>query len=490
MPAWFATLQRTEFDWQFYAESKTACKALNGSGSSGNCFWPRGKLLGGSSAINLMLYVRGNYRDYDLWAAQGNRDWNFDSVLPYFKKSEANHFPPFVYADHGKYHSDSGPLNIDFYGSSPFAKVFIDAGMEDGYPFISDINADEHIGYTYVQGTCYDRRRQSTAKAFLVPAKSRKNLRVIKHGLVTNILIDKQNRAYGIKYKRNGKTLEALAKKEVILSAGAIMSPVILMLSGIGPKEQLKKHKIPLKRDAPAGEHLIDHAYTLIAFQFDPTPTDPTAQLDATFNLAVHNTGPLTNVGISPLCAFINTVKGEKLPNVQLMYFWFTQNSPNVAAYIKTRQFKPEIAEKLLSVSKTHDIGAILVTHLHPNSTGHIRLNGSSICDKPIIKPRYFSAQDDLETMITAIRHQLSYTKSKSYSQKHGGFIRFPIAECDAIEFDSDAYWKCYVSYMAATLYHPVGTCKMGPRSDPEAVVDHRLRVRGIDRLRVIDASM
>lgn len=484
MPALFAATQRTEYDWQFYAPSDTACNALNGS-----CFWPRGKTLGGSSSMNLMLYVRGNVQDFDHWSALGNNGWDFKSVLPFFKKSEFNHFSQFVYQDNGKYHSDSGLLNIDFYGDSPFAKVFIDAGIEDGYKFINDINADEYVGITKVQGTCYQGRRQSTAKAFLATAKNRKNLRVVKYGLVEKILLNKHNRAYAIRYKRKGKSVKAYAKKEVILSAGAIMSPTVLMLSGIGPKEHLKKHKISVKRDSPVGNHLIDHLYTLIFFEFDPTPTAVNAN-DNTYNLAIHNSGPLTNAGISPLCAFINTDKSAKFPNIELMFFWYTQNSPNLPAYIKTRLFKYGIAKKLTEVNQKHDIGAVLVTMLHPNSSGYIRLNSSSIRDKPFIKPGYFSAKSDYETMIKAIRHQISYTNSKSYSGKHGKFIRLPLPECDVHEFDSEEYWKCYIWYMAATLYHPVGTCKMGPHSDPEAVVDDRLRVRGVKGLRVIDASM
>lgn len=447
-------------------------------------------MLGGSSAMNLMIYVRGNMRDFDLWAAKGNKGWSYQSVLPFFKKSEANNFPQFVYGNNGKYHSASGPLNIDFYGSSPFAKIFIDAAIEGGYSYINDINANEHIGITNLQGTCYQGRRQSTAKAFLVPAKNRTNLRVVKFGLVKEILIDSKNRAYGIKYERKGKIVKAHAKKEVILSAGAIMSPVVLMLSGVGPKEHLKKHNIHVKQDSPVGQSLRDHINTQIFFEFDPTPTDPNAGLDNTYNLAIHNSGALTNVGVSTLSSFINTDKRAKFPNYQTMYFYFTQNSPNLVAYNETQQFIYPIANKLLNVNKNHDIGSILIIMLHPKSTGYVHLNGTSIYDKPIIKPKYFSAKEDYDTMIAAIRQQISHAKSKSFAGKNGKFIKLPIAACDSIEFDTYDYWKCYITYMAATLYHPVSTCKMGPRSDPGAVVDDRLRVRGVDGLRVVDASM
>lgn len=376
----FSAIQRTEYDWQFHAESNTACKALNGS-----CFWPRGKCLGGSSAINLMLYVRGNVQDFDLWSSMGNKGWDFESVLPFFKKSENNHFSTFLYDNQGRYHSDSGPLNVDYYGDSPFAKIFIDAAIEDGYKFLSDINSNKYIGYTKVQGTCYQGRRQSTAKAFLAPAKNRTNLHVVKYGLVEKILLDKHDRAYGITYKRRGKTINAYVRKEVIMSGGAIMTPVVLMLSGIGPAKHLKRRKIPVKIDLPVGKNLLDHIYTQIFFQFDPTPTDPLAAFANTFNLAIQNSGDLTNIGISTMSGFINTDKTAQFPNIQLMYFWFTQNSLKLQSYIKTRAFKYEVARKLLEVNKKHDIGSILVTLLHPNSTGYIHLKSSSINDKPQI---------------------------------------------------------------------------------------------------------
>lgn len=172
------------------------------------------------------------------------------------------------------------------------------------------------------------------------------------------------------------------------------------------------------------------------------------------------------------------------------MYFWYTQNSPNVPAYINTRKFNYQISQKLLSANKQHDIGAVLVTMLHPKSSGSVHLNSSSIYDKPIIKPNYFSSEEDYSTMITMIRQQIAYLNSTSYSKRNGKLMKVPLPECDEFQFDTDDYWKCYIKFMAATLYHPVGTCKMGPSTDSEAIVDHRLRVRGINGLRVIDASM
>lgn len=474
--------QLTNYDWQFYAETKTACKGM--AKNCTNCsFWPRGKVLGGSSAINQMIYVRGNKRDFDLWASKGNKGWDYESVLPFFKKSEANHFLPFVYKDNGRYHSNTGPLNIDYCGYHSIDRVFVEAGMENGYPYLDDINANQYIGYLNTQGTCYGGRRQSTAKAFLVPIKKRSNLHIVKHGLVKKVCINKKRRAYAIKYERNGKTIKAYAKKEVILSAGSIMNPVIMMLSGVGPKEHLKEHNIRVKCDLAVGQNLIDHIYSFVLFKFDPT-LSILDELDVvkTYELAIHNSGLLLECVMS--MAFINTNKSAEFPNIELMHLYFPQN------YKKFDLFNQKIIEKLHRLNKKYDIGSSNVILLQPKSRGYIHLNGSSIHNKPIIEAGYFSVKEDLETLITAVRQQVSHVKSNAFRKKNGKFIESMISECEGIEFDTNEYWECYISHLSQTIYHPVGTCKMGPICDSDAVVDDRLRVHGIDGLRVIDASM
>lgn len=441
--------------------------------------------------MNLMLYVRGFDRDYNRWHSDGNNGWNFEDVLPFFKKSESNQWDPFVEYDNGRYHSGSGPMKVSFYGgTSEFAKIFYQAGMERGIPFIKDINADEHHGFLNLQGTVFNGRRQSTAKAFLIPAKNRTNLHIIKHAFVKKILINETNRAYGILFDINGTTYTATARKEVILSAGAVMSPVLLMQSGVGPKEHLQENNIPCKADLPVGLNLLDHVYTLIFFEFNPTPTSPTMQLDNIYNFAIHNEGPLTSAGIAQLGLFINTTQPTSYPDVQTIYFWHTQNSPTLLSYIKIRQFKNEIASTLLEKTKNHDIGVILVTLLQPKSSGQIRLNGTSPYSKPNIDPNYFSNSDDTKTMIRALRQQLSFVDTASFQKNGGKFIRFPLDECDKFNYQSDDYFECYIKYFSATEYHPVGTCKMGPKSDSSAVVDSELKVHNVDGLRTIDASM
>lgn len=478
-------MQRSEYDWQFHAKSTTACKGL-----IGGCFWPRGKMLGGSSSMNLMLYLRGFDRDYNRWHSDGNKGWSFEDVLPFFKKSESNQWDPFVEYDNGKYHSRSGPMKVSFYGGdSDLAKIFYEVSMERGIPFIKDINADEHHGFVNLQGTVFGGRRQSTAKAFLIPARNRTNLHIIKHAFAKKILINNMNRAYGVQFDLDGKTYKAHATKEVILSAGTVMSPVLLMQSGVGPRKHLQKNNISCKVDLPVGLNLLDHIYAMIFFEFNPTPTSPTMQFDNIYNFAIHNDGPLTYAG-TRLALFMNTTQRSSYPDVQVLYSWHTQNSPTLVSYIKLRQFKKEIADTLLEKTKNHNVGAFLVTLLQPKSSGRIRLNGTSPYNKPIIDPNYFSHPDDMKTMIRALRQQISYVDTASYRNNGGKVIKFPLDECDKFKYQSDDYFECYIKYFAATEYHPVGTCRMGPKSESTAVVDSELKVHKVQGLRTIDASM
>lgn len=481
-------MQRTEYDWNFKVESTTACKGLvNG------CLWPRGKMLGGSSGINLMLYVRGFDRDFNRWNSEVKGGWGYEEVLPFFKKSESNQWNPFVEYSDGRYHSELGPLKVGFFGGpNDFAQIFYEAGMEQGIPYIKDINADKHHGFVTLQGTVYNGRRQSTAKAFLIPAKNRTNLHIIKHAFVTKILIDGDNRSYGVQFLLNGHTFEARANKEVILSAGSIMSPVLLMQSGVGPKKQLQKHMINCKANLPGvGSNLQDHVSVILFFEFQSTaPISPTSDLDNVYNFAVHSNGSWTSAGISQLVSFFNTTDYPSYPDIQTYYSWHTQNSPSLPKFIQMRRFKEEIAGILLEKTKDRNIAVVIVTLVQPKSRGEIRINGSSTNSEPIIEPNYFSDPDDMKTMIRALKQQISFVDTDSYRKNFVKLIRLPLVECDRFNYQSDKYFECYIKYLASTLFHPVGTCKMGTKPDPSAVVDSELKVHCVKGLRTIDASM
>lgn len=342
-------MQKTEIDWQFYTESNDSCLGQTTQG----CFWPRGKVLGGSSTINYMLYVRGNPADFNRWSELGNVGWDYENVLPYFKKLELNHHEDFVNYKNGKYHSADGLQNIDFFatdGTESQRELLLKAAIEAGNPHIDDINADIGLGYLNLQGFHYDGFRQSAAKSYLVPAKKRRNLHVIKNAMAQKVLIDENNKAYGVEFLYNGnKNFKAIAKKEVIVSCGSVMSPHLLMLSGIGPKEQLEPLGIEVKSDLAVGKNLIDHPGVTLWFRFDPTSTSPLNVLETVTQYITTRTGYLSSIGATQFSGFINTVNGTGAPDFQLQFFYFTKSSYQLPFFLNIFNYVDDLKQKLLS---------------------------------------------------------------------------------------------------------------------------------------------
>lgn len=474
----------TKYDWQFNAPNTMACKSI-----VGGCYIPRGKMLGGTSSINNMLYVRGNRRDFDQWETDyGVPGWNYDTVLKYFKRFEGNQNRAFVQYENGRFHNASGPVKIDYFGDLlPQQNVVLNAAAEQGFPIIDDINADKMIGFVRLQGNYIQGRRWSTAKSHLIPAKNRPNLHVIKHAFVTKILINNQREAFGVQFNYKGKTMKAFSRKEVILSAGALMSPVILMHSGIGPRNQLEKFNISLKCDLSVGENLLDHIATYIFFKLNPTKTEHSNSLDSVYNFAIHNSGPL--VTSSQLAAFIN-VTNSMYPDVEMTYDPYERNSTNFRKYLKNFRYKKIFRKPLAEVNIHNDVAVIKVRLLQPKSRGKVTLNGKSPFDKPLIEPNYFIYGDDLDVMLNGVKLQLSLLETKALQKIGAKFIWIPIDECDRFPRLSDDYLKCFIRYSTFTDHHFCGTSKMGPDSDRTAVLDPLLRVRNIFRLRQIDAGM
>ncbi|XP_031628483.1 glucose dehydrogenase [FAD, quinone]-like [Contarinia nasturtii] len=494
IPGMSFSLQKTRVDWQFNGISKTACKAM-----VDGCYWPRGKVLGGSSTINSMEYVRGIAKDYDYWAELGNFGWDFESVLPFFKKSENQQQKTFVEYENGRYHSNKGPMKVDFLGPiGDIEKIFIAAANESGIPFVDDINADKHHGFISMQGTIADARRQSTAKAFLMPAKNRRNLKIIKHAFVEKILIDENKRAYGVQFVvgENCKTcgncknrMIARAQKEVILSAGAVMSPILLMLSGVGPANELANRSIPVKSDLiGVGQNLFDHIYALLIFKFDAVPSSPTDSLDYLYQFLTKNAGPYALP--TQMAAFLSTTNDTSTPDIELYVYFFPPNSPDFANLIELMNYQPEIKQHLYETNAKFSMGIVLPVLLHPKSSGFVKLNGTCAHNKPKIFPNYFKHQDDIDRLVVSIKQQVAFTSTKAYQSFGGEYLRLPIPKCDQLTYESDEYWRCYISYMSMSDYHGVGTCKMGPITDRSAVVDARLNVYNISSLRVVDASI
>lgn len=442
-----------------------------------------------------MVYVRGNKRDYDTWEELGNPGWGYAQALKYFKKSEGNQVDWIMEMNQGKFHRPGGPLKVDSFNSIETLKtVIFESAFELGYVEQVDINKDdEYLGFVTAQGTLYKGERHSTAKAFLNPIWARDNLRIIKNAFVTDLIVN-DGKVEGIRFELNGKKLEAKARKEVIVSAGAVNTPKLLMLSGIGKAADLKKHGIKVVKDLPVGYNLQDHSCTAVNFQFhkktaqDHSPRDIT---DSLFSYLKYRVGKFAGTGFSDMMGFINTVNKTAIyPDIQYHFFGQPKKMIGFTDGLQNLGYNDDFISQMVKSNNEAETVQVGVTLLNPKSRGTIKLRSSDPKDAPVIDANYFGEPEDLDTVVRGIREFLKFLPTENFKIHTGELYRFKIEECDKLEYDSDDYWKCFVSYFATTIFHPSGTCKMGPDSDPEAVVDPRLRVRGVKGLRVVDASI
>ena len=463
IPAAYSKLNRTTVDWAYETEPQE--HVLNRK-----IFLPRGKTLGGSSSTNAMAYVRGNRADYDDWAALGNIGWGYEDVLPYFKKSENNE------QIHDKFHGTSGELNVTFAKSfkTPFADTFVDACIEKGFARNEDYNGAEQSGAGFFQFTIKNGKRHSAASAFLKPAMKRPNLKVVTKALTKRVLI-KNDRAIGVEFYTGKTTTEkATARKEVIVSAGSFNSPQILQLSGIGEKTELEKLGIKFKhRLTGVGQNLQDHLFTGIS-SLSKTQEgtnhhlSPINQLKALGTYLFRKKGPLT---ISPL---------------EAVAFGSTSASPNRVDFqfhFSPIQIGDDYVTDLYDVNTfpKADGYTILPTLLRPESRGYVALRSNNPFEYPLIQPNFLSKEADVNVLMESAKKAIEVMESDAFSKHNQRLITPP-------DRSSDDAILHHIKMQLETVYHPVGTCKMG--SDVDAVVDSQLRVHGIEGLRVVDASI
>ena len=424
---------------------------------------PRGKTLGGSSSINGMLYVRGQPLDYDTWSQLGNRGWSYESVLPYFKKSE--HFERG--GDDARGHG--GLLNVaDMYEKHEMLDAFVDAGVGEGYPRNSDYNNGNQEGFGYYQVTQKDGRRWSTARAFLAPARSRGNLRVEVHAQSTGLILEGR-RCVGVKYAQNGLSKEVRCNREVILCAGAIQSPHLLELSGIGQPELLKSFGIEPKHElAGVGENYRDHYATRMAWRtrLPITLNEQTRGLYFLKELARYF---LTHRGILTLTAGIA--------------FGFVKTRPEVAG--------PDIQYHFAHASYANAADrhldrlpgmTVAICQLRPESKGSIHIKASNPLAPPAIRPNFLAEAVDRQCLVDGMKIARRIINNKAMDK----YRLHELRPGDAVQ--TDEQWLDFARINGQTVFHPIGTCKMG--RDPMAVVDDQLRVHGIAGLRVADASI
>jgi choline dehydrogenase len=457
IPAGFyRNIYHPKITWQFETEPQAE---LGGR----RLPWPRGKVLGGSSSINGLIYIRGQRQDFDLWRQLGNTGWSYDDVLPYFRRAENQERG----AD--PHHGAGGPLDVtDLRARHELHDAFIAAAEEAGYRRNDDFNGAEQDGVGPLQLTVRNKRRCSAAIAYLRPALKRPNLRVEIRALAQRVLFEGR-RAVGLEYRQEGVVRHAQVRGEVILAGGSINSPQLLQLSGVGPGELLRDFGIPVVHDLPGvGENLQDHLNSRVVYRVHRANTLNEVsrswlhQARAGLEYAIARRGALM-MGAAPIGLFVRTRPGLDSPDVQYQFL--------AGSFVKPGE-------------AMHDFPGCQLTCIpcRPESRGWLRIRSPDPAAPPAIQPNYLSTQADKDTLIAGLRIARKVFQSPAMAALvTGEFLPGPATE-------SDAAWLDHIRKTAGTTFHPTSTCMMGTHQ--RAVVDSALRVYGVEGLRVVDASI
>lgn len=448
-----------QYDWKYETEPDPS---RNGRIDS----WPSGKVLGGGSSINGMIYLRGNPTDYDRWVQQGAQGWSFPEVLPYFLRAERNE------NGSSEFHSDKGLLGVaNLRVKHPFNRLFVDACVAAGIPRNDDFNGVAQEGVGYYQATQWGGMRCSAARAYLHPIREHKNLRVLTRAFVGRVRI-RSGAAQMVEFQHHGVGKLAKAHREVLLAAGTMGSPKILMLSGIGPREELERHGISCLQDLPGvGRNLQEHPGIMLSYDVKMRTMNVDAHSKWRFGLralqfAILRRGPGTTP-ISHVGAFFRT-------------------RPTLPAFDAQIHFQPlgyEVTADKVILAEANRV-SLAVNVSRPQSRGVVRLRSSNSQDAPIIDHPLLASDADVRTLIDGARVMR-------------GIFHSPLLRAHVLKeylpgeaVTTDEQWEAYVRAASFALYHPVGTCRMGADADPQAVVDSQLRVKNIRNLRVIDAAV
>jgi choline dehydrogenase len=454
---YFKTMHNRKFDWCYTTEPD---EGINNRSLQ----WPRGKVMGGSSSLNGLLYVRGQKEDYDDWEKQGNPGWSFKEILPYFKKSENRK------GDISSYRSTEGPLVVsDLRLRREIAEQFIQAAIEAGIPHNPKYNEENQEGVAYFEQTAHKGFRCSTARAFIHPIRSRKNLTVITRAYASRILFE-EGRAVGVEYIHKGRKQQIKCHKEVVLSGGAINSPQLLQLSGVGNAELLKKLNIPVVKDLPGvGQNLQDHLQIRMVYKTSlATLNDELNSLLKRMKVGIQyglfRTGPLT-LAASQVAIFTKSGEQVERPDIQF-------------------HMQPLSADK--PGDGVHPFSAFTasICQLRPHSRGKVEISSSNPLDYPKIYPNYLSDERDQQVAIDSIKVARKIAQSPSL-KKHINEEFVP-----GEKHQTDKELLEVARQYSQTIYHPTSTCKMGNGKDKMAVVDHQLKVYGLQGIRVVDASI
>ena len=464
IPVGVIALMRSRlFNWGYYTEPQSR---LNGR----RLFWPRGKTLGGSSSVNAQCYTRGNAADYDHWAELGNRGWGYRDLLPYFRKSEN-----YLVGGESEYHGTGGGYTVSsLRHTNRLSHVFLRAAEACGFPRNDDFNGPSEEGFGFYDVAQRDGRRCSNADAFLHPVAGRRNLVVRTRARATRLLFE-GDRAAGVAYRQGwfGRRRRVYAAREVILAGGAINSPQLLLLSGVGPREELARHDIPVRHELPGvGRNLQDHL-DINVIQRERTRESLNLGprwlllkgVPALFAYLLRRRGPLAS-NVAECGGFARLDPADAVPSLQCHF---------IAA------IEQDHGHRLWNTFRYHGY-SLRVCDLRPLSRGHIGLKSADPTDDALIEPNYLAEERDLENLVAAVKLARRLLAAAPFDPHRGPEME----PGEAVRTDDEI--RAFVRERAETIYHPVGTCKMG--HDDMAVVDDRLRVHGLRGLRVVDASI
>jgi choline dehydrogenase len=447
IPAAFGALFKGSRDWDFTSEPEPGLRGRR-------AYLPRGKMLGGSSSMNAMIYVRGNRADFDEWAALGAEGWGFDQLLPYFKKAEDNE------RGEDEFHGAGGPLTVrESRSMNPIADAFVEAAVQAGHEKNPDFNGARQEGFGRYQTTQENGMRASTSVRYLHPNTDRENLTIITEAMALRILFDDSGRASGVEIDHAGTVEEVHASREVILSAGAYQSPQLLMLSGIGPADALSRFGIEVRHDlSEVGQNLQDHCMTLMNWTADYESLMTALTPENVHQLTTHGTGPLTS-NIAEAGGFIHTRAGLDAPDCQF--------------HLATVLFHDEG----LGAAPEHGV-AFGPGVVKPTSRGAVTLRTASPFVKPRIQHNYLTTEADRATMLAGARVALRIAQQEALKPYITGEFKAPTPNV------SDKDLMRFIEEKTMTIFHPTSTCAIG------RVVDPRLNVHGVRGLRVVDASV
>lgn len=462
----------TRHDWRYPAEP-------DASRHDTLTFWAQGKVLGGSSSINAMLWVRGHPADFDGWAEAGCPGWDHASVLPYFRRAETYAEGPSAHRGaHGPQHVSRNRVDHEL------TDAFIAAAVEQGHPYNDDYNGEHQEGVAYTQVSQKRGWRHSAARAYLAPARRRRNLAVETHATVTRVIWE-GDRAVGVEYRKGSRTHEVRCRRDVILSAGAIASPTLLLRSGIGPAAHLREHGIDVVADLPGvGRNLQDHPVAMLAFGV----TSRTLNQELTprraavhgLDFALRGRGPVSSA-IAHAQVFDHAPDGGAATDYQMIFAPFGVSGVGGKTSGTTDGGEHWHDIHAVQLVETSTVMAF-VPFLHPRSRGEIRLRSADPEDMPVIDHQLLGDRRDLDDLVEACRRVRHIMAAKALRP------HVVAEELPGPQVDTDAEWEEHLRDAAFGAYHQSGTCRMG--SDDEAVVDPDLRVRGVAGLRVVDASV